>query len=85
MSGTQNGGAGGNVVITAGLGGTGASANGAPGVIQLIANGVTWTWSKVAEGGGKCEGIDPGLAVRGDETHILWWDAATGKPQLNHA
>lgn len=46
--------------------------------------GAAWFWTKVAEGGGACQGIDPGLAVRGPEVHLLWWDASSGRPALQH-
>lgn len=48
-------------------------------------SGATWSWQKVAPGGGPCEGIDPGIAVRDDEVHAVWWDAAAGQQRLWHA
>jgi hypothetical protein len=40
--------------------------------------GLTWTWTKVAPGGGRCEGIDPGIAAAGDKLYVAWEDLTEG-------
>jgi hypothetical protein len=40
--------------------------------------GVTWTWRKIAPGGGRCEGIDPGIAAAGATLYAAWEDLSDG-------
>jgi hypothetical protein len=40
--------------------------------------GATWAWTKVAQGGGRCEGIDPGLATDGKRLWVAWEDLSLG-------
>lgn len=40
--------------------------------------GLTWTWRRIAEGGGRCEGIDPGLWAAGDTFYAAWEDLSAG-------
>lgn len=40
--------------------------------------GATYTWRRIAEGGGRCEGIDPGIAAAGDTLYAAWEDLSAG-------
>ncbi|MEA3165192.1 MAG: hypothetical protein QOJ26_36, partial [Thermoplasmata archaeon] len=40
--------------------------------------GLTWTWRRIAEGGGRCEGIDPGIWAAGDTLYAAWEDLSAG-------
>jgi hypothetical protein len=40
--------------------------------------GATWSWQKVAPGGGRCEGIDPGITALGDRLFVAWEDLSNG-------
>jgi len=40
--------------------------------------GLTWAWSRIAPGGGRCEGIDPGLAAVGTTFYAAWEDLFAG-------
>ena len=41
--------------------------------------GVSWTWQRIAPGGGRCEGIDPGIWAHGQEVVAAWEDMAAGQ------
>lgn len=48
--------------------------------------GATWTWQRIGQGGGRCEGIDPGIAAVGESVHAGWWDFSDdGTPRLWYA
>ncbi|HUR25437.1 MAG TPA: sialidase family protein [Candidatus Thermoplasmatota archaeon] len=40
--------------------------------------GLTWEWRRIAPGGGRCEGIDPGIAAAGDTLYAAWEDLSDG-------
>lgn len=40
--------------------------------------GLTWHWRRIAEGGGRCEGIDPGIAAAGTTLYAAWEDLSNG-------
>jgi hypothetical protein len=40
--------------------------------------GATWTWTRIAPGGGRCEGIDPGIAAAGNALYASWEDLSAG-------
>lgn len=40
--------------------------------------GATWAWQAIAPGGGRCEGIDPGIWAQGDDVHVAWEDMSAG-------
>lgn len=40
--------------------------------------GATWQWQAIAPGGGRCEGIDPGIAAAGDTLYAAWEDLSAG-------
>ncbi len=40
--------------------------------------GVTWTWQRIAPGGGRCEGIDPGVWADGQLIYAAWEDMSAG-------
>jgi hypothetical protein len=48
------------------------------GVGRSTDRGVTWTWQRIGAGGGRCEGIDPGISASGDTLHALWEDMSAG-------
>lgn len=41
--------------------------------------GATWTWQTIASGGGRCEGIDPGIWAQGDDVWAAWEDMTLGQ------
>lgn len=44
--------------------------------------GLTWSWQSIASGGGRCEGIDPGLAVSRQGVFAAWEDLSAGTGQV---
>ena len=44
--------------------------------------GATWTWQKIGVGGGRCEGIDPGISAVGGNVYAAWWDFTSGTPAV---
>lgn len=51
---------------------------GGVGVGRSTDQGLTWEWTRIAEGGGRCEGIDPGIAAAGDRLYAAWEDLSAG-------
>lgn len=48
--------------------------------------GATWTWTSIAPGGGRCEGIDPGIWARGGgQLDAAWEDMSAGAGHVWHA
>lgn len=52
---------------------------GGVGIGRTTDYGVTWQWQRIAPGGGRCEGIDPGLWLTDDgHAYAAWEDISAG-------